>query len=66
MGAESAYAQTEDRLESRQLLLFRHKGEDNDFVHGTITGNGSWVHHYDPELKSQLLDYRHPNSPRKK
>ena len=55
-----------ERLESWQLLLVRHKSEDNGFVYGTATGNGSWVHHYDPELKSQSRDYRHPNSPRRK
>jgi hypothetical protein len=29
-------------------------------------GDGSWMHYYDPKLKSQLLECRHPTSRRKK
>jgi histone-lysine N-methyltransferase SETMAR len=54
------------RLETRQQLLSGHKGKNNDFLYSTLTGHKSWLHHYDPELKSQILNYRHPTSPRKK
>ena len=25
----------------------------NDFLQSTVTGDKSWVHHHDPEIKSQ-------------
>jgi hypothetical protein len=35
-------------------------------MYSTVTGDDSWVHHYDPELKRQSFEYRHATSPRKK
>ena len=45
-----------------QLLeRFTHDGER--FLQSIITGDESWVHHYDPESKMQSMQYRHKNSP---
>ncbi|GFS07088.1 transposase [Elysia marginata] len=33
------------------------------FLGSIITGDESWVHHYDPERKMQSMQYRHKNSP---
>jgi hypothetical protein len=46
-------------------LNSRYESEGNDFPYRTVTGDESWVHYYDPEIKSQSLKYRHPTSPRK-
>ncbi|GFS27357.1 transposase, partial [Elysia marginata] len=43
------------------LKRFTHDGER--FLRSTITGDESWVHHYDPESKMQSMQYRHKNSP---
>ena len=43
------------------LKRFTHDGER--FLRSIITGDKSWVHHYDPESKMQSLQYRHKNSP---
>ena len=45
-----------------QLLeRFTHDGER--FLRSIITGDESWVHHYDPESKMQSMQYRHKISP---
>ena len=45
-----------------QLLeRFTHDGER--FLRSIITGDESWVHHYDPASKMQSMQYRHKNSP---
>jgi len=36
------------------------------FLSSVVTGDTSWVHHYDLELKSQSLEHHHPTSPRRK
>jgi hypothetical protein len=54
------------RLEACQQLLSHYKSEGNDFVYSIVTGDKSWVYHYDSELKSQSLEYRHPTYSRNK
>jgi hypothetical protein len=53
-------------LQACQRLLSRNESEGNDFLYSIVTGDESWVHHYDPELKSQSLEQCHPTSPGKK
>jgi hypothetical protein len=53
-------------LEACQQFLNSYESEGNDFLYSIVTGDWSWVHHYDPELKSQSLQYRHPTCTRKK
>ena len=54
------------RLEASQRLLSRYESEGNNFLYSIVTGDGSWMRHYDPEMKSQSLEYRYPPFPRKK
>jgi hypothetical protein len=54
------------KLEACQRLRSRFETEGNDFLYSIVTGDGSWMCHYDPELKSQSFEYHHPPFPRKK
>ncbi|GFS24455.1 transposase [Elysia marginata] len=44
-------------------LLERFTHDCERFLWSIITGDESWVHHYDLESKMQSLQYRHKNSP---
>ncbi|RUS74366.1 hypothetical protein EGW08_017875 [Elysia chlorotica] len=44
-------------------LLERFTHDSERFLRSIITGDESWVHHYDPESKMQSMQYRHKNSP---
>lgn len=54
------------RLECCEQLLQRYRDEGDDFLLNIVTGDESWVHHYDPEEKRQSAEYRHPSSPQAK
>lgn len=54
----------ERRLECCQALLNRYKNEGEEFLLKIVTGDESWIHHYDPEEKRQSMEYRRPSSPR--
>lgn len=38
--------------------------ERNNFLYKIVTGNESWIHHYDPKLKNMSMEYCHPSSPK--
>ncbi|GFO12124.1 histone-lysine N-methyltransferase SETMAR [Plakobranchus ocellatus] len=44
-------------------LLERYNAEGEAFLKRILTGDESWVHHYDPECKAQSMEYRHKTSP---
>ena len=44
-------------------LLARYNKEGEAFLQRIVTGDESWVHHYDPESKAQSMEYRHKTSP---
>ncbi|GFS10623.1 histone-lysine N-methyltransferase SETMAR [Elysia marginata] len=48
-------------------LLGRYNVEREAFLQRILTGDESWVHHYNPEYKAQPMEYRHKTSanPRK-
>jgi len=49
---------------SRELLeCFEKEGENFLKI---ITGDETWVHHYDPENKRQSMEYHHKESPQPK
>jgi len=52
----------EHRKTVAQELLNQHHLERDDFLKNTVTGDKSWVHHYDPENKRQSMEYCHPGS----
>ncbi|GFO09837.1 histone-lysine N-methyltransferase SETMAR [Plakobranchus ocellatus] len=44
-------------------LLERYNVEGEAFLQRILTGDESWVHHYDPESKAKSMEYRHKTSP---
>ena len=46
-------------------LLEHHHG-DPTFLERIITGDGTWVYHFEPESKRRSMEWRHPTSPRTK
>ncbi|GFS04208.1 histone-lysine N-methyltransferase SETMAR [Elysia marginata] len=44
-------------------LLKHYEEEGEEFIQRIVTGDESWVHHYDPESKRQSMEYRHKSSP---
>ena len=47
---------------SEQLLeAFRHN--PNDFLSQLVTMDKTWLYHYDPETKQQLVEWQHSSSP---
>lgn len=51
------------RVEICQRLLDRYNNEGEEFLNRIVTGDETWVHHYDPESKRQSMEWKHPNSP---
>ncbi|GFO07330.1 histone-lysine N-methyltransferase SETMAR-like protein [Plakobranchus ocellatus] len=43
--------------------LERYNAEGEAFLQRILTGDKSWVHHYDPECKAQSMEYRQKTSP---
>ena len=53
------------RLDNRQQNLERYEKGDA-FLDRTITGDETWVHHYEPECKRLSMEWEHPQSPIRK
>ena len=54
------------RVDICQKHLDRY-GNDRDIsLDRIITGDETWVHHYEPESKRQSMEWKHPQSPCKK
>ena len=49
-----------------QEHLDRHAREGDAFLHRIVTGDESWVYHYEPESKRQSMQWKHPSSPANK
>ncbi|GFS00937.1 histone-lysine N-methyltransferase SETMAR [Elysia marginata] len=49
------------RMCAKLLKYYEEEGEE--FIQRIVTGDESWVHHYDPESKRQWMEYRHKSSP---
>jgi hypothetical protein len=49
-----------------QEHLDRHAREVDAFLHRIVTGDESWVYHYEPESKRQLMQWKYPFSPANK
>ena len=52
-----------NRSRVSEELLARYTDEGEAFIRRIVTGDETWVHHYDPENKSQSKEYRHTGSP---
>jgi histone-lysine N-methyltransferase SETMAR len=61
---------SDDHKRARQTIcqehLDRHAREGDAFLHRTVTGDESWVYHYEPESKRQSMHWNHPSSPANK
>ena len=44
-------------------LFKRYNKEGEAFLERVVTGDESWVHHFDPKSKVQSMEYRHKTSP---
>ena len=44
-------------------LMKRYNKEGEAFLERVVTGDESWVHHFDPESKVQSMEYQHKTSP---
>jgi len=49
-----------------QQHLDRYDKEGDAFLDRIITGDETWVHHYEPECKRQSMEWKHPQSPIRK
>lgn len=61
---------TEEHKRNRQhicsSLLERYNREGDNFLNRIITGDETWVHHYEPETKRQSMQWKHTSSPSSK
>ena len=53
-------------LDSCQQNLDRYDKEGDAFLDIIITGDETWVHHYEPECKRQSMEWKHPQLPTRK
>ena len=45
---------------SRHLAHYREEGDN--FLQQIVTGDETWIHHYEPESKRQSMQWKHPSS----
>jgi len=61
---------TEDHKVQRKAItsemLRRYRDEGDDFLLSIVTGDESWFHHFDPEMKRQSMEWHHLDSPTKR
>jgi len=46
---------------SRHLAHYHEEGDN--FLQQIVTGDETWIHHYEPESKQQSMQWKHPSSP---
>ncbi|GFR71535.1 transposase [Elysia marginata] len=51
------------RVQICRELLAKFDEDGEDFLRQVVTGDESWVHHFDPESKQQSKEYRDKTSP---
>jgi len=51
------------RLDACSRHLARYHEEGDNFLQQTVTGDETWIHHYEPESKRQSMQGKHPSSP---
>lgn len=47
-------------------LLAQYEDGGDDFLARIVTGDETWLHHFEPETKRQSMEWHHKDSPRKK
>jgi histone-lysine N-methyltransferase SETMAR len=58
-------AHKENRKTVCSELLAQYENGD-DFLLKILTGDETWLHHFEPETKRQSMEWHHANSPKKK
>jgi histone-lysine N-methyltransferase SETMAR len=51
------------RLDICSHHLTHYREEDDSFLQQIVTGDETWVHHYQPETKQKSMQWKHPSSP---
>ena len=61
---------SDDHKRALQTICQEHLGchacEGDASLHRIVTGDESWVYHYEPESKRQMMQWKHPSSPASK
>ena len=52
-----------NRMECCALLCEEFDDAPDDFIARKVTGDESWVHHFDPETQCEARQWKHPSSP---
>ena len=52
----------DQRVDVATKFLQRYD-EDPGILERIVTGDETWIHHYEPESKRQSKEWRHPSSP---
>ena len=53
----------QQRVESSQKLLEVYNANPEDFHTRLVTGDETWLHHWDPDTKKESMQWKHPGSP---
>ena len=53
----------QQRVESRQELLEVYNVNPEDFRTHLVTGDETWLHHWEPDTKKESMQWKHPGSP---
>ena len=53
----------QQRVEPSQELLEVYNANSEDFHTRFVTGNETWLHHWDPDTKKESMQWKHPGSP---
>jgi len=51
------------RLDICSRHLARYHEEGDNFLQQIVTGDETWIHHYEPKSKWQSMQWKHPSSP---
>ena len=51
------------RTESCRELLDLYNEDEAGFLSRLVTGDETWIHHWDPETKLESMQWKHPGSP---
>ena len=51
------------RLDFCSQHLARYREVGDNFLQQIVTGDETWIYHYEPESKRQSLQWKHPSSP---
>ena len=53
----------QQRVESSHELLEVYNANPEDFHTRLVTGDETWLHHWDPDTKKESMQWKHPGSP---